>query len=642
MYRSYFAKQRAAILFSLLVILVLAFVGVEAHAQQKADLILYNGKIVTVDSNFSMAQAVAISGNKIAAVGQDDEVLKLAGPNTSKIDLKGRTVIPGIIDTHRHIESQAESAYTGSVSPVQMQRFPVDWRGVRTKDDVLNQIKGIMDKYNFKPGQWIYFDNLLSFMGEGGGEQLKVLYNDLNRRELDKVTPNNPAVFTVGIPLANGALLNGKAIDLVWKKHGDLIKKYGRYWIDQSGKPEGHVEQVVTRYVEEFVGPRPPEVLGPIYKKNLEEISSMGMTTVATRLDEDAEKAYEWLESKGQMTFRLSYSKRWVFGQAANPKAEIAQYRNEAGSGNDKIWVSSVAPSAVDGSTSRACTNLKRKTTYAALDNYWPMGQCYTDQEYLGAAGRSAPIKANYFKEWVLESGRQGVRVANDHVAGDRSHSNMLDMIEQIQREKGPEATKGWAMDHCDMINPKDFPRIARTGVTMSCYVLHSVNAAANLARAYGDDVGNTFPSPLKSILDAGGKVVLESDSASYIWQDLQAAVTRKDRNGKVWGPQDRVDRPTALRMLTSWAAVYVLRGDKIGSLETGKLADLVVLDQDYLTVPEDTIEQIQPQLTVFDGKIIFVHSRFAEEYNLKPAGALISTYPELIKRRTAVARAGG
>ena len=118
------------------------------------------------------------------------------------------------------------------------------------------------------------------------------------------------------------------------------------------------------------------------------------------------------------------------------------------------------------------------------------------------------------------------------------------------------------------------------------------------------------------------------------LWQDIGTAITRKDRTGKVWAPQERVDRPTALRMYTRWAADYVLKPELLGSIEKGKLADLVVLDKDYMTIPEDQIKEIQPQFTIFDGKIVFVHSNFAQEYNLRPQGAVVSTYKDLIARR--------
>ena len=109
---------------------------------EEPDLILHNGKVLTVDDSFSVAQAVAITGNKISAVGTDQEVLATAGPNTQKIDLEGRTVTPGLVDTHRHMYAAAEGDY-GALFPIeQLNRFPVDWRGVKTKDDVMAQVKG--------------------------------------------------------------------------------------------------------------------------------------------------------------------------------------------------------------------------------------------------------------------------------------------------------------------------------------------------------------------------------------------------------------------------------------------------------------------------------------------------------------------
>jgi predicted amidohydrolase YtcJ len=210
----------------------------------------------------------------------------------------------------------------------------------------------------------------------------------------------------------------------------------------------------------------------------------------------------------------------------------------------------------------------------------------------------------------------------------------MLNLIEQLQEQYGPESTKDWAFDHCGMIHPRDIQRLARLNVAVSCYAMVSIDDASSMARAYGEEVAHTFPSPLGSLLKAGVKVVLESDSDSYIWEDLRTAITRKDHRGRVWGEKDRVDRPTALRMITRWAADYLLRGDQFGSIESGKFADLLVLDRDYLTIPENEIADIQPQLTIFDGRFVFVHSDFSKEYELQPAGAVISTYEDLIKGR--------
>jgi predicted amidohydrolase YtcJ len=607
-----------------------------ATAQPPADLILYNGKVLTVDSNFSVAEAVAITGNHIAAVGSNEEVLALAGPDSQKIDLAGRTVTPGIVDTHRHIYAAAEDDYGGVVSLQQLQRFPVDWRGVKSMRDVLSQVKGIMEKENFPPGRWVYFTNEVSFVNDRGSPltNAEILYDQLNQWELDKVTPDNPVLMTMGLSDFNGCLLNKKAMEWVMSHHGDFVKRNGRYWVDSAGRPDGHLEPPASRLVLPFVYDRPPEVLAEIYRRAMAESSSMGLTAVSTRMPKDSVAAYQRLERDGQLRFRIGYGMMEPFGNIDLAKANLKQYAKKINSGTDKIWLTGVGPSAIDGGRSRQCTDQKRAGTYTPVDGWFPFGQCHSDSEYRGAVNRAAPIHANYFQDWVMASGRDGLRFANTHVAGDRATNQMLNFAEKLHELYGPDSTKNWVFDHCGMINPRDFPRLAKLQIMVSCYVRVSVDDAAAMARAYGQEVANTFPSPLGSLLKAGVKVVLESDSDSYIWSDLEAAVTRKDRRGRVWGPQDQVDRPTALRMLTRWAADYLLRGDRLGSIEPGKFADLLILDRDYLTIPEDEIGDIQPQLTIFDGRIVFVHPVFSSTYHLQPEDAVISTYQDLVKMR--------
>jgi hypothetical protein len=533
----------------------------------------------------------------------------------------------------------AEGSYGGGQSDHDFRRYPVDWSGVKTKEDVLNQVRGNMAKYNFQPGQWIYFNNRVSFMGnaEDTAEQAsfaKILYDELNQWELDKVTPNNPVLMSLGIPDFNGFLLNKVAMDWVMANHGDFVRQNGRYWVDSTGRPDGHLEPPASRIVLPFTYDRKAEFLAPMYEKNMQEHLSMGMTAISTRMPKDSLAAYKLLESQGKLNWRIGYGDIETFGNRDFAKQDLKDLAAKIGQGTDRVWLTGIGPTAIDGVTSRACTDQKRTGNLTPIDSWYPQGQCHTDIEYRGSPRRAASLQKNYFRDWVMASGRDGVRFANTHVAGDRANSNMLNFVERLQQEYGKDSTKNWAFDHCGMVNPKDFPRMARLGVTVSCYVLLSVNGAVNMERAYGTQVANTFPSPLKSMLDAGVKVVLESDSNSYLWDDIEAAVNRKDRSGKVWGPQDRVDRATALKMITRWAGDYFLKGDQIGSIEKGKFADLIVLDKDYMTVPEDNIGDIRPQLTVFDGRIVFVHPTFAGEYSLRPAGALVTTYEDLVKER--------
>ena len=449
-----------------------------------ADLILRNGKVLTVDANFTIAQAVAVRANEIAAVGTDAEVMPLAGPNSRVIDLKGRTVIPGLIDTHRHMYTYAERVYGGQFDPDQLRRYPIDWRGVSSTEDVLNQIKALIAKYKFPPGQWIYFVNQLNFIRAGTGEQAQILFNDLTRWEIDKVTPNNPVAMTVGIPDFNGVILNSKAIDIIWAQHGDFITKNGRYWIDSSGRPEGHLEPPASRLVLPYTYNRAPEVLSVLYKADAEELASMGVTTVSTRLPADSQRAYEYLRDRGQLTYRVGYGPIEHFGNLTDLENGLEGVAQLVGSGGDQLWITGIGPTAVDGASSRACTDLKRVGSYGVIDKWYPFGQCHLDIEFSGAVGRTARVQDNHYRDWVFASGREGIRFANAHVAGDRAVGLMLNNIEQVQRQYGRDSTKNWALDHCDMVNPSDFQRIARAGIMMSCYVANSVENSPSIAKA--------------------------------------------------------------------------------------------------------------------------------------------------------------
>jgi predicted amidohydrolase YtcJ len=612
-------------------------------AQQagQPSLILSNGKILTVDPNFSIAQAVAITGNTITAVGSTADVMKLAGPNTQVIDLKGRTVVPGMMDTHFHYSGLE---YGGDLSEPERAEYVVDWRGVRSKEDVLTQISGIIAKYKIKPGEWIHFNNRISFMGDGNPTtllQADILFNQLNRWELDKAAPNNPIIMSEGIPEYNGLLINGVAMDILWKNYGDFIKKNGRIWIDATGRPDGHLDSVATRPIMMKYEPSPtPEILAKLFRMEQEALDSMGETTISGRYPAFRVAALKLLESRGEAIGRTAYGREDDFGLITDPSVDMKKLQGVVGTGSDKVWITSVAPSSVDGSGSRMCTNQK-KSGSGAIDGFYPMGQCYQDTEFRGAAGHAGPISKNYFRDWIFASAKYNIRFANTHMSGDRSVAQFLKMVQDAHKQYGANSTKGWASDHCDLVDPADLKQAASLGIQFSCYP-NAVNKAAFVAKDFGEKIANTFTSPLKSMVDAGIHPAYEGEGAPHVWSGLGAFITRKDQNGKVWALQEKIDHPTALKMATIWAAEYVLKADKLGSIEKGKLADLVVLDKDYLTMPDDDVAKMQPQVTVFDGKIVFVHSQFAEEYNLRPAGAVVSTYQDLVKRRNGSGGNGG
>jgi predicted amidohydrolase YtcJ len=285
------------------------------------------------------------------------------------------------------------------------------------------------------------------------------------------------------------------------------------------------------------------------------------------------------------------------------------------------------------------CTNQTKQGT-GAIDNFYPVGQCYMDAEFRGAAGKSAPIGKNYYYDWVMASAQYGIRFANTHMSGDRSNALFLKYVSEAQAKYGPDSTRYWASDHCDLVNPADLPLAGKLGVRFSCFPM-AINNAGRVARSMGEKIANTFAAPMRTMLNNGIHISYEGEGAPHVWAGLYAFLTRKDNDGHVWAPQEKIDRAEALKMATMGGADYVMKTDKLGSIEKGKLADILVLNKDFMTIPDDDVPNIRPLVTVFDGKIVYVNSQFSEETNLKPAGAVISTYEDL-RRASAGAGAGG
>jgi len=201
--------------------------------------------------------------------------------------------------------------------------------------------------------------------------------------------------------------------------------------------------------------------------------------------------------------------------------------------------------------------------------------------------------------------------------------------MEQMQQKYGKDSTKNWALDHCRLVDPADMPRAGQLGLMFSC---EFSLGGAEAVRTYGDKVANSFPSPAKTMIN--NNVIVANENGGF--QGLEVSITRKDNQGKVWAPQERLTRQEALIVAARNGAYYTLRGDKVGSLEVGKLADLVVLDSDYMTIPEDKISDMKALWTVVDGKPVFADPGFVAEYGrtVTAPGTIVSTLADLRLRR--------
>lgn len=216
------------------------------------------------------------------------------------------------------------------------------------------------------------------------------------------------------------------------------------------------------------------------------------------------------------------------------------------------------------------------------------------------------------FTDFIENAIASGLRWAGTHTAGDKALDLMLDAIEKGSARAGLSLeqiqAKGHAIDHCTMNpRPDQIPRLKKLGITMSCAPKY-IEGSPEVLRDYGEKYLNWI-APVKSLIDAGVRTVLEVDDREIfktgtVFHYVGLLVNR-EVEGKVYAGRERIDRVLALKMSTIWAAEYVQRENVLGSLERSKFADLIVLDKDYLTVPEKEIGKIKVLLTVVGGKIV-------------------------------------
>jgi predicted amidohydrolase YtcJ len=289
---------------------------------------------------------------------------------------------------------------------------------------------------------------------------------------------------------------------------------------------------------------------------------------------------------------------------------------NIAGHGTDFLWALGVSLSSVDSSYPRHCT------TVAAPENIKSREKCDPAAEFkiMHAAVQS------------------GQRISGTHVYADKAVDGFLDIIENASKEAGLTLeqirAKKHNIDHCGMSpRPDQIERGKRLNITWSCAPRY-IEDARDIARDYGEKAAHEMNVPIQTILTAGGKVVGEFDDRRIhrkeggAFAHLKYAVTRKDSQGRVWGAKQAVDKETALKMFTNWAADYVLREKVLGSLEADKLADFIVIDRNYLTTADDEIDKINVLMTVVAGKTVYLDPAFAKTQNLEPVGLKIARTP--------------
>jgi predicted amidohydrolase YtcJ len=524
------------------------------YAQTPApDTILTNGKIITVDGRFSLAQAVAVRGDRIVAVGTTQDIARLAGPNTARIDLGGKSVVPGFIDNHAHIMEEGR---------IWLEELRLD--GVTTRKQALEMIRA--KAATLKPGQWVY--TLGGFSPDSFTDNAK----DFTREELDAVAPNNPVQlqFTRCCTYVNSKIIEVMGLD---KKTDPWIQR------DASGRPTG----IISVEGAGAISRARPDAPESIYEAGaiamMKDMDKVGLTTVG----------------------------------GPCPNEDIDAYRKWAGEGRTTMRFYCLTSAPARNPMQADATIAKIPELKKTLFQGSPMFDVYTygEHAYQPVGDNMVAVKATATKADFDQWGRIAREIAkngmplNQHATLEGSIDGFLDQIEQINKEF-PVKNLRWSLIHLDQLTPAQIERMKKLGMYAGVQPRSTIMGAI-FHRVHGESADHT--PPFKTIQDSGIMWGLGTDAFEVNqykpFTTLGFAVTGKMVGGKVVNNQT-ISREDALIAHTRNNAYFLMQEDNLGSIAPGKLADLVVLDRDYLTIPADDIKDIQPVMTMVAGKIVW------------------------------------
>lgn len=546
-----------------------------------ADLVLYNGVVLTVTPADTVAQAVAVRDGTILAVGNDDQIVRLAGPRTTKIDLAGKTVIPGIINTHIHPNRPRLNVYFRELSS-EHQAILTASGGIRDWSDKARALNELKQFVQDEQRPWVTIS---------GGDPTDPGLLKVGIEDLDQVAPDKPVIVSIG---SWRGIINTKGLEALREKYTQIPGI-----VEEDGRPTGHIIGTPFWLIRSEMLPQVPhEALAPIYKKNLEmTLAPVGITTFSTRLAPNEIRAYRLLDQLGEMPLRLAFGHevgRW------NPQFERDMRRvmtDIMGYGTDMVWLNSISIGIPDVAPTRGgevCSQYP-KIRMMPGDNF-PQGHCLWDEP--GDPTRATIGLINGY----------GYRVANTHTYGDLGLQMAVETLEEADRERP--IHRYTALDHSQLFNPTVIEKSGRLKMIWSVSASQLMGERSQAVETtYGREVADRMLAPVKSLLEAGALVSYEGESrGENPFYAFRTFVTRMTDRGYSLGQREAVDRKTALRIMTINGAKYVLKEDQLGSIEAGKLADLVILDRNPLDpgVSDQELSEIQVLMTLVGGKAVY------------------------------------
>ncbi len=532
----------------------------------KADMVLVNGKIITVDPEDSIVEAVAIYGNKILAVGTSEEIKTLAGAGTDVVDLEGKTVMPGIIDSHTHPTGIAE-----------------EYLEVNCRAPPVNNIKDLQDLVAAKieevgPGKWI--------LGSAYNDSKLEERRQMTRWELDEVSPENPVILTSDT--GHQCIVNSLALEIAGITKDSPDPPGGEYDRDENGEPTGLIYEMAMGEVRKHIPPYTVDEIRESYKNVVNQFSKWGITSTHNASSRRTGiRAYKQLLDQGvkQVRMRLMVS---VNDKAPGDVVDALEKAGiESGFGNEWLKVMStkiMGDGSGAGGTAGVYTPQHRGTM--------GLGIMMTDEAEI--------------ERLVLKSHDAGLRVSV-HSIGDRGVDVALDAIEKAQK-LNPKPDMRHRIEHNSVCTPKQLKRIKELGVIPSSSIGYMYGLGDQYAENFGEERCRWL-HPHRTMKEMGIIAGGNSDCPVTYYSpftQMYAAVTRKSSSGQVVGPEEAVDVMEAIRVYTINGAYIGKDEDILGSIEPGKLADIIVLDRDILAVDPEELLDILVLKTIVDGKTVY------------------------------------
>lgn len=540
--------------------------GVPLRAQEKADLVLRGGKIVTMNPQQPRAEAIAIIGRRIVRVGSDREIEPMIGPGTRVIELKGRLVVPGFIESHGHLLGLGQS------------RLILDLRGARSAEEVAQRVARRVRE--IKPGEWI--------LGRGWDQNEWEKKDFPTHEVLDRAAPENP-VYLTRVD-GHAAWVNRRALEQAGLTRATADPPGGRILRDAQGDPTGVLVDRAMNLVAQHIPPRSREENRRALLLAIEECLRSGITSFHDAgASREAIELYKELLQEGRLTLRLYVM---ISGRDEALLREYLQRGPEIGLGENHLTIRAIKLVADGALGSRGAALLE---PYA--DEPGNSGLLILSEDEIYRIARAA-----------LAAGFQ----VNTHAIGDRANRVVLNAYERALREFPSRPDHRFRIEHAQVLDEADIPRFARLGVIASMQAIHATSDMPWVPARLGEARTREGAYVWRKLLRSGARIANGSDAPVEPVNPLlgfYAAITRQDERGNPpggWYPDERMTREEALRSFTLDAAYAAFEEHLKGSLQPGKLADLVVLSRDIMTIPPQEILRTEVDLTILDGRIVY------------------------------------